>query len=307
MPKFVSTLRNAELSSDPTAAEGTFYYNSYTDELKLKGASAWAAIGSSTTVEMPTGSVATWVGSPSTVPIGWLFCDGSAVSRTTYSALFAIVSTYFGAGNGSTTFNLPDFRALSLVGAIGSNAGVAVGNSSKTWTVGTNDPFTSLSHSTDTWAHTHTFTDDTQGAHTHALDHATSTTFSSATTISGHTHTYTATCATNGHSHTVGDLGTSSGTISVNASNDVNAAISHTHTVANVTGGNSHTHTVTEGCSTTGGHTHTYTGSTPSYTGTSGSSGTHSHGGTMAADGTASHVHDSHSANRARVWYVVKS
>jgi len=309
MPKFVNTLSvNSELTSDPTADEGTLYYNTFTDELKVKGASTWSALGAATTTEMPTGSVITWTGSPSAPPSGWLLCNGAEVSRSTYSSLFAITSTYFGVGDGSTTFNLPDFRALSLVGAISSNAGVAVGNSSKTWTVGTNDPFTSLSHSTDTWAHTHTFSDDSQGGHTHALDHATSTTFSSATTISGHAHTYTATCATNGHSHTLGALGASSGTVSVNSGADITVAVNaHTHTVPSIAGGNSHTHTVTESCSTTGGHTHTYTGSTPSYTGTSGSSGTHSHGGTMAADGAASHTHDSHSANRTRVWYLVKS
>ena len=45
-----------------------------------------------------------------TAPTGWLECDGSAVSRTTYSSLFAIIGTTFGEGNGSTTFNLPDLR-----------------------------------------------------------------------------------------------------------------------------------------------------------------------------------------------------
>jgi microcystin-dependent protein len=44
-------------------------------------------------------------------PSGWLVCDGSAVSRTTFAALFSAIGTAFGAGNGSTTFNLPDFRA----------------------------------------------------------------------------------------------------------------------------------------------------------------------------------------------------
>lgn len=52
----------------------------------------------------------------SSVPSGWLECDGSAVSRTTYATLFAAISTTFGSGNGSTTFNLPDFRGRVPLG-----------------------------------------------------------------------------------------------------------------------------------------------------------------------------------------------
>ena len=46
----------------------------------------------------------------SVVPAGYLECNGAAVSRTTYSALFALIGVYYGNGNGSTTFNLPDLR-----------------------------------------------------------------------------------------------------------------------------------------------------------------------------------------------------
>jgi microcystin-dependent protein len=52
----------------------------------------------------------------STVPTGWLYCDGSAVSRSTYSRLFAVISTTFGAGNGTTTFNIPNFKGAFLRG-----------------------------------------------------------------------------------------------------------------------------------------------------------------------------------------------
>lgn len=52
----------------------------------------------------------------SSAPIGWLFCDGSAVSRTTYAALFDKIGTTHGAGNGATTFNLPDYRGMFLRG-----------------------------------------------------------------------------------------------------------------------------------------------------------------------------------------------
>jgi microcystin-dependent protein len=311
MPKFVNTLQQALLDSDPTAAEGTLYYNSFTNEMKVKGPSSWSVLGEATTTEMPTGSVITWVGSPSSPPTGWLLCDGAAVSRSTYADLFAITSTYFGVGDGATTFNLPDFRGLSLVGAVSANVGVAVGNTAggKVWTYGTADPFTALSHSSDNGSHTHTFTDDSQGGHTHATNHTTTATYSSQTAASGHTHTYVAATVSNGHTHDVGNLAASSGTISVSTTSATEpaAATSHTHTVGISSSANSHTHTVTESVTTSGGHSHTYTGTVPSYTNTSGAVPSHTHGGTMAADGTAAHVHSNHSANRARVWYLVKS
>lgn len=52
-------------------------------------------------------------------PEGWLVCDGSAVSRTTYSALFQAIGTTFGTGDGATTFNLPDYRGRTPVGVDG--------------------------------------------------------------------------------------------------------------------------------------------------------------------------------------------
>lgn len=60
-----------------------------------------------------------------TPPDGWLICNGSAVSRTTYSDLFALIGTTFGVGDGSTTFNLPDFQGRSPVG-VGSGSGLSV-------------------------------------------------------------------------------------------------------------------------------------------------------------------------------------
>lgn len=56
----------------------------------------------------PTGVVIDWP--LATPPSGFLMCDGSAISRTTYAALFAVIGTTYGAGDGSSTFNLPDRR-----------------------------------------------------------------------------------------------------------------------------------------------------------------------------------------------------
>ena len=53
----------------------------------------------------------------SSVPAGWLLCDGSAMDRAIYANLFAVIGTTYGAGNGSTDFNLPDFRGRMPVGA----------------------------------------------------------------------------------------------------------------------------------------------------------------------------------------------
>ena len=52
-----------------------------------------------------------------TVPEGWLFCNGSAVSRTTYAALYAAIGTKYGSGNGSSTFTLPNLRSIFVQGA----------------------------------------------------------------------------------------------------------------------------------------------------------------------------------------------
>lgn len=57
-----------------------------------------------------------------TAPAGYLVCDGSAVSRSTYAELFAVIGTTWGSGNGSTTFNVPDLRGRT---AIGSGTGTA--------------------------------------------------------------------------------------------------------------------------------------------------------------------------------------
>lgn len=73
------------------------------------GAAAWATINS-----YPTGGLAPFAGS--SAPTGWLFCYGQNVSRATYSALFSALSTTYGAGDGSTTFALPDLRGRSIFG-----------------------------------------------------------------------------------------------------------------------------------------------------------------------------------------------
>jgi microcystin-dependent protein len=63
----------------------------------------------------PVGVVNMWV--TNVAPTGWLLCQGQAVSRVTYGSLFTVLSTTYGAGDGSTTFNLPDLRGRVPMGA----------------------------------------------------------------------------------------------------------------------------------------------------------------------------------------------
>lgn len=74
-------------------------------------------------LDLPSGSLQMFAGT--TAPSGWIMCDGSAISRTTYAALFAVVGTTYGVGDGSTTFNLPDLRGEFVRGLddMGTGAG----------------------------------------------------------------------------------------------------------------------------------------------------------------------------------------
>jgi microcystin-dependent protein len=58
--------------------------------------------------QLPSGSLVDYAGT--SAPDGWLMCDGRAVSRSVYASLFTAIGISYGAGDGSTTFNIPDFR-----------------------------------------------------------------------------------------------------------------------------------------------------------------------------------------------------
>ena len=63
----------------------------------------------------PVGTILPWT--KATAPVGFLLCDGTAVSRSTYSDLFGVIGTTYGVGDGSTTFNVPDMKSRCAVGA----------------------------------------------------------------------------------------------------------------------------------------------------------------------------------------------
>lgn len=71
---------------------------------------------------VPSGSISMYVNA--TAPTGWVKCDGSAISRSTFASLFAVIGTTYGSGDGSTTFNVPDMQGRVPVGQ-GTNASVS--------------------------------------------------------------------------------------------------------------------------------------------------------------------------------------
>ena len=111
----------------------------------------------------PTASVIAYAGS--SAPSGWLLCDGAAISRTTYSTLFAAISTVYGVGDGSTTFELPDLKGRVIAGKESSDTRLTSGgsgiNGGTLGSTGGTETHTLLT--AEMPAHTHTQDDDAFG------------------------------------------------------------------------------------------------------------------------------------------------
>jgi microcystin-dependent protein len=156
----------------------------------------------------------------SAAPTGFLLCDGTAVSRTTYANLFAVLGVSYGAGNGSTTFNLPDMRGRIPVG-LGTHVDVnALGDNEGEATVGNRRP-----------KHKHTVSIATQAAHSHGASGSTSSGGS-------HDHSYT---SPTGYGTALGgpDQGVIPGATGATTSSDG----SHSHSVSvDIDDGGSHSH-----------------------------------------------------------------
>ena len=118
------------------------------------GAVTQAKLNASVTL-VPTGAIMPFA--MNSAPSGWLAANGAAVSRTTYSTLFAALGTTYGTGDGSSTFNLPDLRGYFVRGAGTNTDGTAAG----TFGAKQADGFESHTHTgsaASAGSHTHTFT-----------------------------------------------------------------------------------------------------------------------------------------------------
>jgi len=179
---------------------------------------------------IPVGGLMPYAGATS--PEGWLLCDGTAINRTTYANLFALIGTTYGSGNGTTTFNVPDMRSRMPIGAgagtgLTSRALAATGGAESVVIASGNLP--THAHSI---AHDHANVTSTEQSvdHTHSIDPP--------NTTSGNDNTE--------HTHSIDPPNTTSTGASVNHTHDTDPANT------NSGGADGHYH------STGGYHTHSY-------------------------------------------------
>lgn len=109
---------------------------------------------------VPTGAIFPFA--VGTAPAGYLLCNGTAVSRTTYSVLFGVIGTTYGVGDGITTFNLPNFNGRIPIGYQSGTYDLAVAGGASTVTLTT----------LELPAHTHSGTTSSNGSHTHTYQDA---------------------------------------------------------------------------------------------------------------------------------------
>lgn len=200
---------------------------------------------------LPPGTVVPFGGV--SAPNGWLLCDGSEISRSTYADLFAAISTHHGAGNGSTTFNIPDLRQRFVLGKAASGTGSVLGTTGG-----------SIDHTHTVPAHYHAMGSGadlnitSSGSHTTSIEHDHATVTSTAGTAHTHGHTL-GTSGGTAHSHSLSGL--TLGTATTGISVVSNGAHTHPITVDNHSGSSGtqsadHTHSFSATSSAAGDHYH---------------------------------------------------
>ena len=180
-----------------------------------------AFVGAAVSVGMPTGAIIPFAGS--TAPTGWLLCDGGSTGllRTTYAALFAVIGTTYGSGDGSTTFNVPDLRGRVVAGK-DNMGGVAANRITSAISGVTGTTLGAVGGSQSLTSHNHT-----QNSHNHVQDQHSHTVPAHNHVQTNHTHsnslTGTTTFAADGHTH----AGQGTLAAAVGATNDSTNRIGH--------------------------------------------------------------------------------
>lgn len=126
LPLILSAIEGFLLAQDVWTPETYSDARGYIEQLKRYVVDCWGKCGDGAMI----GEIKIW--SKSNVPAGYLSCNGQAVSRTDYQALFDVISTAYGSGNGTTTFNVPNLSDRSPMG-LGATSG-AVGSQSGAFT-----------------------------------------------------------------------------------------------------------------------------------------------------------------------------
>jgi len=197
-----------------------------TEKTKLAGIEAAATAAP----YLPAGAMMPYAGASE--PSGWLFCYGQAVSRTTYAALFTALATTYGAGDGSTTFNLPDLRGRVIAGQDdmgGTSANRLTGLSGGVdgdvlGATGGAESHTLLTAQMASHTHSVTGTAASAGAHSHTLTNGTGAVGGTAVTAQYTDNTGAKATSTDGaHTHSVS--GTAAAAGSDQAHNNVQPTI----------------------------------------------------------------------------------
>ncbi|MEZ7929947.1 MAG: tail fiber protein, partial [Flavobacteriales bacterium] len=100
--------KDSVIDSDNDSTNEIQVLNYSNDTLYLSSSNFVVVPSSSGNTGVPVGTIMLYAGN--SIPTGWILCDGSAISRSTYSTLFTALGTSWGQGDNSTTFNLPDMR-----------------------------------------------------------------------------------------------------------------------------------------------------------------------------------------------------
>lgn len=190
----------------------------------------------------------------SSAPVGWLVCNGQAVSRTVYSHLFTAIGTTYGSGDGSTTFNLPDMRGCFARGldlSRGLDTARQLGSyQGDTFESHTHPTTVSLTNNGD-HSHTVSGSTNTAGHHGHSVGGSTSY-------IGDHSHGYTH--PPGGVDGCVHNHGTKYFSSSGGFWTSTGGGGAHSHSISGWTDGQgNHTHSISGTAATTGNHTHTAT------------------------------------------------